>query len=266
MKIILITFLSLLFFNSVSWSQESVNYIIYYNLSYQYDSTNDKSHNEKMALYVYNNYSYFSSYNHILGDSVQRMIEKNFDPNSGELDLTKYDIPRTNFPFRIIKSPEQIRVYHEHLAIYRYLEDPSSFCWEIQNETITINGLKCQKALVTHGGRNYTAWFTTDIPINSGPYIFTGLPGLIVKIHDDRDHYNFTLLEIKKSTKDLPIEEPQSFQEITKAEFLKMMNDYRRNPIIHIKQYANINLSPEDIRRIKEREKRKNNPIELTAN
>lgn len=55
----------------------------------------------------------------------------------------------------------------------------------------------CSQAMVCYGGRNYVAWYNPDIPISDGPYIFAGLPGLIVKISDEQEWYTFTLREVK---------------------------------------------------------------------
>ena len=49
-------------------------------------------------------------------------------------------------------------------------------------------------------GRKWTAWFTTEIPIQDGPYKFRGLPGLIVKIEDETKSHCFALNGIKNLT------------------------------------------------------------------
>lgn len=55
-----------------------------------------------------------------------------------------------------------------------------------------------QKAETDYGGRKWTVWFTTGIPVAEGPYIFYGLPGLIVRAADARSDYDFTRKEVKK--------------------------------------------------------------------
>ncbi|MCJ7934914.1 MAG: GLPGLI family protein [Chryseobacterium sp.] len=70
--------------------------------------------------------------------------------------------------------------------------------WKISSEKKKIGMYNSQKAMVTYGGREWTAWFTGDIPINDGPYIFNGLPGLIISVTDSRGDYNFELVQTKK--------------------------------------------------------------------
>ena len=61
-----------------------------------------------------------------------------------------------------------------------------SFCDEA---TDSIMGYECRKATTEFAGRNYTAWFTPEIPLPFGPYKFGGLPGLILKIEDAEQQF-----------------------------------------------------------------------------
>lgn len=59
--------------------------------------------------------------------------------------------------------------------------------WEILDEYKTILGFTCQKAISRVGDEfDFTyveeAWFTTDIPVSTGPHSFHGLPGLILEL------------------------------------------------------------------------------------
>ncbi|MGV4529341.1 GLPGLI family protein [Ornithobacterium rhinotracheale] len=55
-----------------------------------------------------------------------------------------------------------------------------------------ILGYAVQKATTQYGGRNWVAWFAKDIPFAYGPYIFGGLPGLILEVYDTEDEHHFT--------------------------------------------------------------------------
>jgi GLPGLI family protein len=79
---------------------------------------------------------------------------------------------------------------------WAYEESIPAQQWVLCNESRTINGYECHKATTTYMGRDYTAWFTLDIPLHEGPWKFYGLPGLIIEISDSRNHYLFTCIEV----------------------------------------------------------------------
>ena len=107
------------------------------------------------------------------------------------------------------------------------IEEPLK--WEVQKETFTYTNFSVQKAKVNYGGRGWEAWFTTDVPISDGPYIFKGLPGLIVKIFDMNKEYVFTLKEVKKNpNKELYLR--NGGIEMNFATFKKLMMNYYQDP------------------------------------
>lgn len=80
------------------------------------------------------------------------------------------------------------------LDIYAYYtEDPMK--WTLHSDTQTFDGLRLQKATTRFGGRNWTAWFTRELPVNEGPYKFRGLPGMIVLLYDDQKYFKFSLIK-----------------------------------------------------------------------
>ena len=71
----------------------------------------------------------------------------------------------------------------------KYEEDLPEMDWKIQDETDTLLGYMVQKAVCSFRGRDYTAWFAPQLPMQAGPWKFSGLPGLILKVEDSRGHY-----------------------------------------------------------------------------
>jgi len=69
--------------------------------------------------------------------------------------------------------------YEGTLYAFKLTEKIPPQQWEIMNDTLTIMGYLCQKAVSTFRGRNHIAWFTSEIPVNDGPWKLYGLPGLI---------------------------------------------------------------------------------------
>jgi GLPGLI family protein len=73
-------------------------------------------------------------------------------------------------------------VYEEALPVWD---------WKITNENQTILSYNCRKATTSFRGRDYIAWFTPDIPVPNGPWLFGGLPGLILKLYDTQNNFVF---------------------------------------------------------------------------
>lgn len=101
--------------------------------------------------------------------------------------------------------------------------------WKILPETMVIANFNCQKAEVEYGGRNWSAWFTKDIPVSEGPYCFHGLPGLILQIQDDQEDYVFKATEIKKLANNF-LYEIDLGKQITWIQFNKILQDYFDSP------------------------------------
>jgi len=96
---------------------------------------------------------------------------------------------------------ESLRVPQSGLKDCQYTENMPVQNWKISNDTLTVAGYLCQKATCTFRGRNYTAWFAMDIPIQNGPWKFGGLPGLILKVYDNDKLYVFECTRIEKLIK-----------------------------------------------------------------
>lgn len=71
--------------------------------------------------------------------------------------------------------------------------------WQIYQDTATISGLKAFRAECKYGGREWTAWFSPEIPVSDGPSKFSGLPGLIVKLESADGDYQFILEGLERS-------------------------------------------------------------------
>lgn len=89
---------------------------------------------------------------------------------------------------------------------YLINESSAQTNWTITQETKTLLGYTCQKATGICRGRNYTAWFATDIPASYGPWKLYGLPGLILEAYDDRHYIKFTCTKVIVDGNSTPIQ------------------------------------------------------------
>ena len=66
--------------------------------------------------------------------------------------------------------------------------------WTITEETKELFGYSVTKATTHYLGRDWTVWFTEEIPIPGGPWLLWGCPGLIVYAIDEDKLFNFYVL------------------------------------------------------------------------
>lgn len=141
------------------------------------------------------------------------------------------------------------------------------FDWNIINEVKEIEGYKAQKAITNFAGRQYTAWFTFEIPISEGPYKFNGLPGLILEIYDSKKDYVFEITGLEllnpeiSSTLKLKkwIKTDQKTLKETQYRYRSDPMGYINNPNITIKPEVQQNLKQQFMEILR----KENNPIEF---
>jgi len=66
--------------------------------------------------------------------------------------------------------------------------------WEFTDEYKDILGYNCRKAILANAP-GYYAWFTSKLPINDGPGIYKGLPGLVLEVNTPFDFITVSSLE-----------------------------------------------------------------------
>lgn len=104
--------------------------------------------------------------------------------------------------------------------------------WQIEEDTLTIIGFLCQKATCHFRGRDYVAWFASEIPYSCGPWKFGGLPGLILKIANRDNLYSFEAISISSQKSKNPIRIYNFYKSYNKWErnqLLKLQKNIREN-------------------------------------
>jgi GLPGLI family protein len=74
---------------------------------------------------------------------------------------------------------------------YWYSEDLNVQEWNLTDDTLTVCSYLCYRAWCLFRGREWSAWYTPDIPSMDGPWKLTGLPGLILKAEDSKKEFIF---------------------------------------------------------------------------
>ncbi|MBT2558579.1 GLPGLI family protein [Hymenobacter sp. ISL-91] len=265
MKKILVPFLFFHYYSAFSQDNlpllESPTIIAVYNVTYQQDSTNIGKKSELMTLTITPNYSLFeSNYSH-LADSVIK--SPSFNQSSVNLLGTYL---RSAFTQKIYKIYTGSRIeYYDKIGqkVFHIKQDNKSIKWNILNEKKEISGFSCQKAATTYAGRNWEAWFTKDIPISDGPYKFSGLPGLIIELKDSRNSYAFELIKLKRNTSTVKVEFPINTTQTTYKEYTRAKSDWLYNGVSQVTRKNSPNNYAKEMEEYKQKQARKNNPIEL---
>ncbi|MBU8883789.1 GLPGLI family protein [Kaistella sp. DKR-2] len=173
---------------------------------------------------------------------------------------------------------------------YKVVEDRKPD-WKISSEKKKLGTFSVQKATADFAGRKWTAWFTTDVPIQDGPYKFSGLPGLIIEVADQTGTHKMELKGLKKipeSTteelntqgKDIPMLRKKPI-EVNRQQYVKQLKQYENDPVQGMREILNrpnskvmINVNGKEIsdpkeilreleKNAKEEIQRNNNKIEL---
>lgn len=102
--------------------------------------------------------------------------------------------------------------------------DASALKWKIGTEKISYLGYECTKATAkTEDDKPIVAWFTSQIPVQSGPGSFNGLPGLIlmISIEDGKRELKATSVSTQNVDTSV-IKVPKDGKKTTAAEFKKI--------------------------------------------
>ncbi len=64
--------------------------------------------------------------------------------------------------------------------------------WQmVPDSTREVLGYQCQLATAHFKGRQWSVWYTEDIPLDEGPWKLRGLPGLVLSAYDAQRQYIF---------------------------------------------------------------------------
>jgi len=217
---------------------------------------------EDLSLLINGNKSLFKSTKKAVRDSIAYAIgKKSFDnPVNGQVILDMHAVPGVNFKSEVFLNERKQFVYKE-LVKNRFsypLEDPVE--WKIENETKNIATYACKKAIGKYKGREYIAWFSENIPIPDGPYVFKGLPGLILEVYDINNYITFSMIKFAKVQK--PIKLLKDVAATKYSAFHKARQNFLDNPAGAFSSQTGLSVKPGDIARINNNAKKFNNYID----
>jgi GLPGLI family protein len=199
----------------------------------------DKYHDEETVLYLGQHSSYYTSYsNRRMQEELNKQIDNPaFDGNlmvkgSGSISsISYYNIPSK----QLLQSIQSVAGGDRYVIDEKF----SVLDWKIQAESRVIGGYTCQKATVHFKGRDYTAWFTPEIPFQAGPWKLQGLPGLILDASDSKDEVVFQYAGFDKMIEQGHLVGlPKGAIKTNKRTLEKMQEAYKKNPQAYVKALA----------------------------
>ena len=223
--------------------------------------------------------SKYYSYTVFNSDSIMKVdLEKQLAA-TGSINV-KSDMRKGDVRYSVTKTYPDYKInLHRRLGMDAYnISDDRKINWKILPEKEKIGEWNAQKAEADFAGRHWIAWFSTEIPIQDGPYKFRGLPGLIVKIEDKTGSHKMELKAIKNITGnvDINVFEVKEIA-VNSKQFQKVIKEYENDPTKGIKQIqmdgtpiiltgkdgTSTKIAKEQEERLKARIKKDNNRIEL---
>ncbi|WDT68636.1 GLPGLI family protein [Cloacibacterium sp. TD35] len=218
----------------------------FYELTFKPKKGIDSLQKTVMILDVADKKSLYRDYLTVSQDSVLKIEVEKMQKAGVFKDLSKsFQMPK--FAYKITKEYPTMKVnFSERMlnSVFGYNEEPK-FNWKISNDKQKIGEYEAQKATTEFGGRKWTAWFTESIPFPDGPYKFSGLPGLIVKIEDAEKNFSWLLTANKplKEFEELSYSEKLSAQFgarndvtiINRDKFESSFEEYKKDPFASIR-------------------------------
>ena len=222
----------------------------FYELTFKPKKDSTKTEKEGVILDITNEKSLYRDFLAVSQDSILKITVEKMQKSGIFQDMSKV-IRQPKFSHKIYKSYPTMKVQYIDAVLnggrplYLSYSEETKISWKIENEKKKIGEYEAQKATTEFGGRKWTAWFAESIPFPDGPYKFSGLPGLIVKIEDAEKNYSWELKGNKKieNYNELSYSEQLMAQfggslkttDITREKFEKTLADFKKDPFANMR-------------------------------
>ena len=202
---------------------------IKYEITYRTQSVKDTTARDENGKYVYGQddmrlevgemVSYFySPTKRAYDDGLLKLVKPG---DVAKSNVSKSNVSRGNITMNFFRNYPKgkttyiDKVLSEKFRIEEPMEQPK---WEIvADSTKKILNYDCQMARTTFKGRQWTAWFAADIPLDNGPWKLCGLPGLILRASDAQQQYIFDCVGMKQTDGTADLLYNLKFDEYTKS-------------------------------------------------
>ena len=207
-----------------------------YECIYEYQVKNDKGSSDVTStiLQIGRNIAMFSDYTAFRADSAIAC-------KAPETDIQKFKTQEMRNDMFFDQSVSQ-NVPKGKLSVYSvitpnyysYAESGTPIVWNFDEDTDTICGYTCQKAVGEYGGRTWMVWYSTEIPVSFGPWKLCGLPGLVLAAKDSEGIHQFKAITFRKSSTPMNLKPYANAIKTSREQFIKSKNKFEQNPLVNI--------------------------------
>lgn len=192
--------LFVLLFCSLAGAQRNIR------VSYEFQRKSDVSDSgyksfSDMRLDVSGSEAVFYSEEMFLADSLSSIA---FGADGNVVDQSAYDkrtrhssanteLFHLDFSSGVYQSGYRL-INHVFIGEDGVLDLPS---WTLTDSLKTVGEYICKKAEAGYMGRVWSVWYTEEVPVNAGPWLLWGCPGLIVQASDSEGLFEFHIMGLE---------------------------------------------------------------------
>lgn len=178
--------------------------------------------------------------NFVLYFNNSESLYKNAHEEEKEDEVQEFGSEESGFIIKMVSSTSESALY-QNLKKGTSIEqqdfmqktflikgESEKLAWKLSKETKEIAGYTCTKATFEEEDRTVEAWFTTQIPVATGPSGYTQLPGMILELNTKGENNSrgiaataITLETLEKGT----LVAPKKGKQVTQEEFDKIVEE-----------------------------------------
>jgi GLPGLI family protein len=148
--------------------------------------------------------------------SIKRQLESQIASSSTSKTVINFS---TNVAQKIRKADTES---------YCVIDSLAKIVWQLREDTMTIEGLLCQKARGFFIDKYYDVWFAPSVPFAAGPLYMHGLPGVIVLAtsEDEKTRYRMKSLAYPLASP-VKMSSCNGEKQISKTQFMMLQSKKR---------------------------------------
>ncbi len=223
----ILTIFSIMVISNFSFSQSyTIEYEERANIENQLKHVTDPEIRKRVSAHLSKATTFYLYYNN--GESIyiqeKESVSKNSEINLKKQKTKKIEIGKSGGGiYKNFKTKEYLHeadVLGKKLLVTDKLEKIN---WEFLDDEKTIGSMKCKKAKAIINNEEIIAWYNDAFALQDGPRDYYGLPGLIIELIAEKKTYH--VINIKKSNDKLEIKKPKVGTKVSKAEYLKILDE-----------------------------------------